>query len=265
MGPGPAGKEEILKRSVGLAVCLVSLMTMGAGQGREFVDQVGGPVKDAIEIRQKTQAGADDWAAEKARLSAEFETLTRETEQLAEVHRDLQQTAVQLTSTVDGLARDLDRVTRISDEMLPFLEDVYTRLSDLVGEDVPFLAEERRGRIQALRKVLDDPESSVSERFRKTMESLAIEAEYGHTIEVYQEKIFLNGTEMLVDVFRLGRLALFFQSLDQKTTGYFDPSGSVWKVLPRKYNRDLLAAVEIGAKRRSADLLNLPLGRIATK
>ena len=70
---------------------------------------------------------------------------------------------------------------------------------------------------------------------------------------------------ILVDIFRLGRISLFFQSLDQTQSGYFNQAQSVWKTLPAEYNREIHAAIEIGTKRRSADLLNLPVGRIVLK
>ena len=92
-----------------------------------------------------------------------------------------------------------------------------------------------------------------------------MEAEYGNTIEVYQGRIILGGKEILVDIFRLGRISLFFQTLDKITTGTFDQAQNAWIVLPKKYNREISAAIEMGLKRRSVDLLNLPLGRIVRK
>ena len=254
-----------MKRSVSLVWGLACLLLAGSGIGQEFADQVGDPVKEAIEIRQQTQKGVDGWSAQKTGLVAEFETLTRETEHLAGVHQELQAKAADLESAVAGLSRDLAAVTRISDEMQPFLEAVQARLQRLLGEGVPFLLAERQDRIENLKKLLDDADVAVSEKFRRVMEALSIEAEYGDTLEVYQEKIFLNDRQILADILRLGRLALFFQTLDQKITGYFDPSVSRWKTLPQKYNRDLFGAFEIAAKRSSADLLDLPLGRLATQ
>ena len=97
------------------------------------------------------------------------------------------------------------------------------------------------------------------------MEALFIETEYGNTVEVYQQRIMVEGKSILVDIFRLGRISLFFQTLDQTQSGYFNQAQSVWKTLPAEYNREINAAIEIGTKRRSADLLNLPVGRIVLK
>lgn len=84
-------------------------------------------------------------------------------------------------------------------------------LHDFVAADQPFSA--RSGtRLTRLVELRDDPEVPVSEKFRKVLEALLVETEYGNTIEVYQETINTGGGEMLVDIFRLGRVGLFYQS-----------------------------------------------------
>ncbi|MBW2011938.1 MAG: DUF3450 family protein, partial [Deltaproteobacteria bacterium] len=80
----------------------------------------------------------------------------------------------------------ITEISRISEELIPYLEDVYNRLAALVENDPPFLREERQNRIKNLRKVLDDDQVSASEKFRKMTEALFVEAEYGNTVEVYQ-------------------------------------------------------------------------------
>jgi hypothetical protein len=154
---------------------------------------------------------------------------------------------------------------QISEKLKPFLYDIYLRLLDSVDQRVPFLKEERSERLGNLKKTLDDPKIVLGEKFRKVMEALFIEAEYGNTVEVYQEKILLTNEDVLVNVLRLGRISLFFETLDQQTTGYFDLAENQWKSLPQSANRDIRIAMEIGSKRRPADIVTLPLGRIGLK
>ena len=244
------------------AVFMTGLIFTGTGYCQTFTEQVTGPVSDAITIRQSTQKSEDDWFERKAEMIAEFETLTRETMQLTALNTELGKKATAEQSAVNDLKREIDEIARMTTELLPFLNKTRERLAELVASGLPFLPEERHTRLKNLDQIINDANVTVSEKFRKVMEALSIEAEYGNTIEIYQEKISVADNTILADIFRLGRLSLFFQSLDQTETGYFDPLTSRWQVLPRKYNRDIGSAFEIGAKRRSADLLNLPLGRI---
>ena len=121
-------------------------------------------------------------------------------------------------------------------------------------------------RLVRLDKVLKDPGISFSEKYRKVMEALFIEAEYGSTIEVYQDKIVLNegsGDGVLGNIFRLGRVSLFFLSLDNTVCGVFNPGKSQWEALPEDMLPAIRSAVEIGSKRRPVELLPLPIGRLA--
>jgi hypothetical protein len=94
------------------------------------------------------------------------------------------------------------------------------------------------------------------------MEALIVEAEYGSSIDVYSDMIKVEEKDIQVKILRLGRLSLFFQSLDFKYVGYFNRAELKWMILPKKYNSSLNAAFEIGLKYRPIQLLCLPLGKV---
>ena len=48
-------------------------------------------------------------------------------------------------------------------------------------------------------------------------------------------------------------------------TGFYDLGEGKWNTLPMEANKDIHAAIEIGAKRRPADIVTLPLGRIVVQ
>ena len=256
-------KENIFKKVIWLFIFMFWFGCPAMGQ--DFVEAVKTPINESINIRQETQKAEDQWAAEKARLEAQYETLQKEHDQLVSARDELNSKVVSHRATVAGLENEIEEASRISEELLPFLEEIYYQLLELIQENLPLLSVERQTRMRNLREMLDDAQITESEKFRKIMEALFVEAEYGNTIEVYQERINLGGKEILVDIFRLGRISLFFQTLDKITTGTFDPAQNAWKVLPKKYNREIRAAIEMGLKRRSVDLLNLPLGRIVVQ
>lgn len=252
-----------MKRCVLILFNLILLC--GVAVSEDFPDTVKKPIKKSIDVRQDTQNTEDRWAEEKVTLETQFEALKQEQEELTLVRDQLRKSVDAYKTTIASLENKITEISRISGELLPYLDEVFDRMADRIDSDLPFLQDERRQRLQNLRQTLDDPEISTSEKFRKTMEALLIETEYGNTVEVYQQRIMIEGKSILVDIFRLGRISLFFQTLDQTQSGYFNQAQSVWKTLPIEYNREINAAIEIGTKRRSADLLNLPVGRIVLK
>lgn len=243
--------------------CGVLLMLACTSAAAEYADQVQKPVDEAIQIRQKTQQDADQWAETQAKLQAEYEQLERMRDQLAAQNEEWEKRTAARQAAVDQLEQEIASIARISEELLPFLEQVYARLADLVQTDAPFLADERQRRIANLRRIMDDHQTASGEKFRKIFEALAIEAEYGTTVEMYPQKITLDDQAVMVNIFRLGRIALFFQTPDGETCGVFDSASRQWSPLPPRYNAAITAAMEIGAKRRPVELLNLPIGRIA--
>ena len=261
-------KEMRLKKLALIFVCVAGFSVffeIGPAFSENFPAQVKKPVNESISIRQKTQEAEDKWAEERSRLKAEYEELEREKIRLSAENSELKKDVAARRASVDALEGEIAQIARISEELLPFLEQTYNRLAELVKVDVPFLSDERNKRLESLKRTLDDAMVSTGEKFRKMMESLSIEAEYGNTVEVYREKITIDEREIQVNIFRLGRTSLFFQSLDGETTGYFDSAVFVWKEFPPQYNRQINAAIEMGAKRRPVDLLILPLGKLVTR
>ncbi len=232
---------------------------------RDFPIQVKRPIDRSISIRQQTQKEEDRWFRERERLKAEYRDLQKKNRELATQNRELKIEIDACQSSIESTERQIVEIGRITKELDPFLEQTYERLASLVKDGLPFLKEERTRRIMALRHILDSPDVSISEKYRKIMEALSIEAEYGNTVEVYQRKISINNRSIFVNIFRLGRISLFFQTPDRETSGYFDIATSTWKVLPARYNRTITAALEIGLKRRPVELLELPIGRLAIK
>ncbi len=259
------GTLNILFRWFGAVLPMAAVVCAGgSGWAADFPGKVKKPIDASISLRQKTQKGEDAWADERAKLEAEYERLLSENERRAAERDALRKRVGAHEAVVAVLENEIREVSRVSEELTPFLEEVYGRLEALIDGDAPFLLEERRRRLENLRRILDDPLASPGETFRRVMEALFVEAEYGATVEVHQGKIDLEGRAILVNIFRLGRISLFFQTLDKTITGCFDPARSAWKTLPTQYRREIGEAMEMGAKRRPVELLSMPLGRIVT-
>ena len=134
-----------------------------------------------------------------------------------------------------------------------------------IDDSLPFLMTERCQRLEKLNNLLATPKVSISEKYRKVMEALLVEAEYGFTIEARQETIEIAGQKRLVNIFRLGRLSLFYQSLDRKECGFYNVAEKLWQPLKAKYNHDIHCALAIAAKQQPAEIISLPLGRMVVR
>lgn len=246
----------------GIWVLLILLAFNPKGRCDSLSQKIEAPVKSSIDTRIDTQEKLDAWDQEKTILSGKFNELSARHTALEKKLSYLMKQAESREALNTSLKERISETERIANEIEPFIESSVKTISLFIETDTPFLKKERVNRLNRLKEILNDAEVSMSEKFRKVMEALFIEAEYGNTTEVYQEKIQLENKDVLVNVFRLGRIALFCLSLDGETAGYYSHTQTAWEVLPEKYKREIHAAIEMASKRRPADLLRLPLGRI---
>lgn len=222
------------------------------------------PVLESIDILQSTQKAEEAWRTEKGTLAARFETLRQERAQLARQKEELQNRVASARTRIATKEKQLADIEQIAGRIKPFLNELMDELTLRISRNLPFLTEERSRRMETLATLMDDPDVSVSEKYRKVMEALLVEAEYGFTTEVGQETISVDGRDMLVNVFRLGRISLFFQSLDGSESGFFNVAEKKWKPLSAVHNAPIEAAIETAAGRRSVELLNVPVGRLVS-
>lgn len=229
----------------------------------EVTRQIEKPVLNAITTRQATQQEEEQWREERERLLAQYETLEQTIDRLETQKVSLQQSVEESRQRITAKNQQLADIEQIGTGITPMVEVVIGQLKDLMTIGLPFLEAERRIRIDRLEQLARDPEIAVSEKFRKVMEALMIEAEYGNTIEVHQKTISVGDQEILADIFRLGRMSLFYQTMDHDQCGFFNVATSHWEALPGSYKRAIETAIEIGAKRQPVEILRLPIGRMA--
>lgn len=257
---------------IGSCLLVLVLVSTGPAQAEGLSVRAGdveklieGPVHKAVQIEQTTQAAQSRWRNEREKKTKLFEGLETEVEALEA--QEARQTDRQkaLTARVAPKREELSAIAQISAQISPFLDQILKQIQDLFHRDLPFLQAERAKRLEALAALTHDPEVPVSERFRKIMEALMVEAGYGQTVEVYQQTIDLSGEDTLVNIFRLGRLSLFYQTLDKQHCGFYNTARKEWEPLDNDYLKEIQEAVDIGSKRKPVEILDLPLGRIAVQ
>ncbi len=120
--------------------------------------------------------------------------------------------------------------------------------------------DERNDRIAFLKANVDRSDISASEKFRQVLEAYKIENEYGRKIDTYKDEIQIEGVDQTreVDILRVGRIALLFQSTDKDVTGAW--ADGAWKPLDSgEYRNAVSQGIRIAKKQASIDILNLPI------
>lgn len=218
-----------------------------------------GAVEKGVRAEQASQRLADQWAQKKQELLREVRDLKTRTAWL-EFQRDKYQAYIETQhQSIAELTRRKAELRTVRDELEPFLTRLVDRLGAFVAADLPMLAEERAQRVAFLRASLADYHLSLSEKLRRVLEALQIEADYGKSVERIDTSIPLDGVQTRVTLLHLGRLALFYTTADGARMGRWDPAGKTWVDLDEKYRRELRHALEMANRRRTVELLRLPV------
>ncbi|RBP53160.1 DUF3450 domain-containing protein [Arenicella xantha] len=157
------------------------------------------------------------------------------------------------------IVQSIDKAKDLDPQMAPVLSKMLAALEAFVKADLPFHKEERVKSIIQLKDLMKNPDATTSSRYRSIMDIYNVELEYGTTSEAYKATQSIGGTEVEVDMLRIGRIALYYQTTDQKNSGMWDSVNNTWKPLPASDNRNIRKAIKVAAKTTAPELLSLPI------
>lgn len=168
----------------------------------------------------------------------------------------------QLSKIIDSQKEELKSlnqqiidIEQTQKNIFPLMIDMIKSLKMLVQKDTPFLLEERTNRVKRLESILDKADIQTHEKYRLILEAFKVEYDYAKTIESYQEKL----NDKTYNFLRLGRVALYYQSLDLKEYGYYNKSTKTWDIIEDSNSKsNIRKAIKIAKKQQNVDFLNLP-------
>ena len=199
--------------------------------------------------------GLDD---ETQKLAAEYRQVKNETESLQTYNRQIEAQLPSQLEEMQQLELQLKEIEATSRDILPLMQRMLETLEQFVQLDLPFLPEERAKRVATLLAMMDQANVTISEKFRRIVEAYQIEMEYGRTLEAYEGKLSEGDEARTVQFLRVGRVALMYQTLDQKETGYWDANTKTW-VVDDSYRHAFAKNLAVAKKLGAPDLLVVPV------
>ena len=157
------------------------------------------------------------------------------------------------------LSASIDQVTVTERQITPLMMRMIDGLEQFVALDLPFLSEERERRVEGLREMMDRADVAASEKFSQILRAYQIENEYGRTMESYASEIDTTEGSRIVDVLKVGRVALVYQTSDGEETGAWDVAQGTWVQLDDAYKTPIRNGIRMARKQLSVDMLTLPV------
>lgn len=237
---------------------LLSLLAFFAFSENTDIEEILTENESNFSLSEKSQSQVNELSTEKDSLLAEWKVVVKQVEGLKIYNEQKRRQIKAQEERLVTLAEQTRQVVVIQRQIPPLMERMADSLEQFVNLDAPFSLDERTKRINQVRATLSDPKVTASEQVRQVLEAYNIEREYGRTIETYEDAVVIDGEEKVVNILRIGRLALLYQLKDQSQAGIWDPEQNDW-VEVSGYRIPIRDGIRMANKTAPLDLLAVPV------
>jgi len=246
------------------AVALTTVLSAGALMSSavladQTLDEVLQVSQAKTTLARESQTRIDRLAQEADDMLAEFRQVSRQIEDTRVYNAQLEKAIAGQLEMIQELDESIENVTVIERRIQPLTLRMLDALEQFVRLDKPFLLQERLERIDMLRNNIDRPDISVAEKFRQVLEAYKIESDYGRFIEAYRDTIEINEQPREVNMLRIGRVSLMYQTTDTVLSGAWDPVEERWVELDDSYRNQVLKGLRIARNQAAKDIMFVPV------
>lgn len=229
----------------------------GAASAAE-VDTVLKAGAEKVEAAKASQQRVSTIADETYDLLQEFKKVNKQIEGLRVYNAQLDRQIANQEQDMADLTESIENATLMERQIVPLTVQMLDALERFVELDAPFQRERRLNSIEQVRNNLDSSRFSSAEKFRQVLELYDIESEYGRTTAHWTGMVEINGTERQVNFFRVGRVALMYQTPNQDVTGVWDNNNGTWEQV-NGYRSAVATGLRIARQQAAIDILTLPI------
>lgn len=252
-------------------VLILTCVTLFPGVLGVWAQTSGAPEANPRQLQQTVTNSITQNQTAQSEIDRALERGTADMEELRIKKDDLRWTEYQITKYKQYIEAQKERIAEMERQKLamyeiqralePYLDEAYLALAELVENDLPFLRDERKARLDNLQADLNDHRLSLSEKTAHLLDALRVENSYAIALNTENVVLDLENGPVNVRLLNVGRLALYYQTDDGSQSGWYDKATGEWRVMSAKEGKELAQALNIVDKRTVPALVNLPVGR----
>jgi len=209
---------------------------------------------------QQSQQKIDNLSDQTTELFQTFKQVNKQVEGLRVYNAQLEAQVEHQQKTMADLEASIENAAIMERQITPLTLKMIDSLDQFVNLDLPFLLDERKQRVTRLRENLNRSDLSAAEKFRQVLEAYKIESEYGTRIDSYTDMINVSGQDREVNILRVGRIALLYQTANQQYSGVWNRNTKQWQLLDGSDEQEALAkGIRMANKQVAVDMLELPI------
>jgi len=248
-------------KNILLATCVAGgVMGATAAVSASSLDDLVDTSKKRTAEAKASQAKIDRLADETRDLLSDYKTVMKQVEGLKVYNARLERQIANQERRIEDIDASIAEAAVIQRQIPPLVVRMLDGLEQFIALDMPFDLDTRLGNIEAVRANLDRSDVTSAEAFRQVLELYNIELQYGRGIEAYPDTIEIDGSERDVDILRVGRVSLVYQTTDGTETGAWNNEARAWESLSSgDYAAAVRKGVRIAKKQATIELLNMPV------
>ena len=232
------------------------------GSSLTFADQIQ-PLLDVGEQRQNSeqvsQTKIDSMDDDTSLIVNEYKTVSKQIEGLRVYNAQMRKQIERQEERLKEIDKTMKEAQVMQRQVPPFTRRMLAGIEKSIELDMPFHLAERKERIAFANAAIDNPTVSPAEGLRQVLETFNVEMEYGRKLDNYKDTIEIEGQQREVNVLRVGRLALVYQSSDESLTGAWDNNKDEWVPLDNSYRNPTRKGLRIANKLATVSMLELPI------
>ena len=232
------------------------------GSSLAFADQIQ-PLLDIGEQRQNSeqvsQTKIDLMDDDTSLIVNEYKTVSKQIEGLRVYNAQMRKQIERQEERLKEIDKTMKEAQVMQRQIPPFTRRMLAGIEKSIELDMPFHLAERKERISFAKAAIDNPTVSPAEGLRQVLETFNVEMEYGRKLDSYKDTIEIEGQQREVNVLRVGRLALVYQSSDRSLTGAWDNKKQEWVPLDNSYRNPTRKGLRIANRLATVDMLELPI------
>jgi len=225
----------------------------------QSVDQVLQADLRRLSLAQASQERINTVVERTRSLSDQYRAVNKEIDGLKVYNRLMTAQTNGQEATLNDISLSMDQVDVINRQIFPLMERMIDGLEQSIALDIPFLMDERSGRVDTLKEIMERSDVSVAEKFRKVMEAYQIENDYGSSSETYRQSLTIDDTTRDYNMLRIGRIGLYFQSDDSRITGKWDSDAGSYVILGNEHRNEIKKGIRMAKDLIAPELLLLPV------
>lgn len=256
-----AARQVLIPTRPGAARLLVLALALVA-HGSLWADEVDDSLAGTAQARRsarESQQRIDGIAAETHKLRQQQQDLRGRALQMSVYAVQLEMQAEGQEQARAGLESQITGIKETEAGLLPLARQMVADLDAFVAADLPFQSELRRRRVQELKILLDDPARNTADKFRRVLDVFRSEVDYGYSLGAEEAQLTIDGQPTPVAIVRIGRLGLYYLSVDRQRAGYWNPDKQGWRSLGADAIPDVFHALQVARGERPPELLVLPV------